>query len=100
MSHPIGYYTSFDPIANVSAALPAGAEGLLAEMQQAWGAQFQELNNAERLWMIVQLAEDVCAEVEEDIHESVEQAMERMDELSVGDRLGLILALINQVRGL
>ncbi|NEQ27818.1 MAG: hypothetical protein F6K28_54240 [Microcoleus sp. SIO2G3] len=91
MSRPIGYYTSFDPVAN---------EGLLAEMVVAWGAQFQELNNAERLWMITKLAEDVCAEVEEDIDESVEQAMERMDELSVGNKLGLILALINQVRGL
>jgi hypothetical protein len=85
---PIGYYTNYTP----------GDDGLLAEMQEVWGAQFQKLNHTERLWMIVKLAEDVCAEEDDDIRESVEEAMERMDELSRGDKLGLIDALINQVK--
>lgn len=85
---PIGYYTAYTP----------GDEGLLAEMQEAWGAQFQKLKNTERLWMIVKLAEDVCAEQEDDIRASVEEAMTRLDELSASDKLGLIEALVNQAK--
>lgn len=88
MVKPIGYYSSYTP----------GDQGLLAEMQDAWGAQFQELNNCERLWMIVKLAEELCATEENDIRVSVEEAMERMDELQSGDKLGLIEALVNQVK--
>lgn len=85
---PIGYYTAYTP----------GDDGLLAEMQEAWGAQFQELNNTERLWMIVKLAEEVFAKEDDDIRGSVEEAMERLDELSPSDKLGLIEALVNQVK--
>ncbi|AKG24911.1 hypothetical protein [Calothrix sp. 336/3] len=85
---PIGYYTNYTP----------GDEGLLAEMQEAWGAQFQKLHNGERLWMIVKLAEDGCAEEEGDIRPSVAEAVERIGELSRSDKLGLIDALINQLK--
>jgi len=88
MVKPIGYYCSYTP----------GDEGLVAEMQDVWGAQFQELNNCERLWMIVKLAEDLCAEQENDIRASVSESMERMDELQPGDKVGLIEALVNQVK--
>ncbi|UKP01455.1 hypothetical protein [Nostoc sp. UHCC 0870] len=88
MTKPIGYYTSYTP----------GEEGLLADMQEEWGATFESLNNCERLWMIVKLAEDLCAENENDIRSSVEDAMERMDELPSGDKVGLIEALVNQVK--
>lgn len=91
---PIGYYTNYTP----------GDEGLLAQMQEAWGAQLQELNNADRLWMIYKLAEELCAEFEEaleieDLTEGVEEAVERSNsELQQSDRLGLIEALVNQVK--
>lgn len=91
---PIGYYTGYTP----------GDEGLLAQMQSVWGAQFQELNNVDRLWMIYKLAEELCAEFEEaleieDLTEGVEEAVERStSELQQGDRLGLIDALVNQVK--
>jgi hypothetical protein len=92
---PIGYY--------VSSHTP-GDGGLLEEMQEAWGAQFQQLTNVERLWMIVKLAEDACAEISEtdddDVDESVEQAMTRLDELSTSSKVGLILAVVNQIRGI
>ncbi|MEA5574170.1 hypothetical protein [Calothrix sp. UHCC 0171] len=91
---PIGYYTNYTP----------GDEGLLDEMQSAWGAQLQELNNIDRLWMIYKLAEELCAEFEEaleieDLTEGVEEAVERSNsELQQSDRLGLIEALVNQVK--
>ncbi|MBL1203118.1 MAG: hypothetical protein FWK04_29620 [Nostoc sp. GBBB01] len=88
MVKPIGYFCSFTP----------GDIGLLTEMEEAWGAQFQELNNCERLWMIVKLGEDLCTEYENNIRASVSESMERMDELQPGDKVGLIEALINQVK--
>jgi hypothetical protein len=94
MSKPIGYYTNYTP----------GDEGLLAQMQEAWGAQLQELNNVDRLWMIYKLASELCAEFEsaleiEDLTLGVEEALERSkEELQQSDRLGLIDALINQVK--
>jgi hypothetical protein len=94
MPKPIGYYTNYTP----------GDEGLLAQMQEAWGTQLQELNNGDRLWMIYKLAEELCAEFEEaleieDLTEGVEEAVERSNsELQQSDRLGLIEALVNQVK--
>lgn len=94
MTKPIDYYTSYTP----------GDDGLLAEMQESWGAQFQSLSNVERTWMIVKIAENLCAdfcdETEDDsVHPGVEKAVERIceDELSKGDQLRLIQALLNQV---
>jgi hypothetical protein len=94
MSKVIGYYTNYTP----------GDEGLLAQMQEAWGAQLQELNNVDRLWMIYKLAEELCGEFEEaleieDLTLGVEEAVERSTlELQQSDRLGLIDALVNQVK--
>jgi hypothetical protein len=94
MSKPIGYYTNYTP----------GDEGLLAQMQEAWGAQLQELNNVDRLWMIYKLASELCAEFEEaleieDLTLGVEEVLERSkEELQQSDRLGLIDALVNQVK--
>lgn len=90
MNKPIGYYTDYTP----------GDGGLLEDMQEEWGPQFQKLNDSERLWLIARLAEDVLAEQSdaEDISESVEIADERKSELSRRDRLGLIEALVNQVK--
>jgi hypothetical protein len=54
--------------------------------------------------MISKLAENLCAELdpddEQEIRGGVESAMERLDELSMGQQAGLILALINQIKGI
>lgn len=84
----IGYYTSYTP----------GDGGLLAEMQEAWGAQFQKLNHTERLWMMAKLTDDIGVSEDGDIRASVEEAMRRLGELSHGDKLGLMDALINQLK--
>ena len=95
MTKPLGYYTNYTP----------GDDGLLAEMQEAWGAQLESLTNVERTWMIVKIAENLCAdfccEIEDDsVREGVEKAVERIceDELSRSDQLGLLDALVNQVK--
>jgi hypothetical protein len=89
---PVGFYTSYTP----------GDDGLLAEMQESWGAQFQELNNQQRLWMLMKLAEELCAEEgepESDYDDEVENAVERFfEELSRADRVGLMETLISQVK--
>ncbi len=94
MTKPLGYYTSYTP----------GDEGLLAEMQEAWGSQFEELTNVERTWMIMKIGENLCADFDEteddnSLRDGIEKAVERIcsDELSIGDQLRLIEALVYQV---
>ena len=90
MNKPLGYYTNYTP----------GDEGLLAEMQETFGAQLQALNNSQRFWMIIRLAESFSDENEtENEHNSdVENSIERFDELTEGDRIGLMSALVAQVK--
>jgi hypothetical protein len=90
---PIGYYTSYTP----------GEESLLAEMQEAWGAQFQKLNNAQRLWFIRALAEDLFEEepgsdAEHKHDDEVAEAIERFSELTSADKVGLMEATVQQLR--
>jgi hypothetical protein len=82
MTKPIGYFTNYTP----------GDEGLLDEMQASWGAQFQNLNQQQRFWMLMRLAEDFCSaegEPVSDYDEEVENAESRFKELSPGDRMGI-----------
>jgi hypothetical protein len=94
MTKPLGYYTSYTP----------GDEGLLAEMQEAWGSQFEALTNVERTWMIMKIGENLCAGFDEttddnSLRDGIEKAVERIwnNELSIGDQLRLIEALVHQV---
>ncbi|AFY43653.1 hypothetical protein [Nostoc sp. PCC 7107] len=90
MNKPIGYYTSYTP----------GDTGLLEDMQDEWGACFEKLSNAERLWMISQFADQLLNVQPKDqvISRLVEIAVaEAKSQLTVGDRLGLIRALADQI---
>ncbi len=91
MTKPLGYFCS--------GAMP-GDTGLIAEMQESWGTQFQNLNQQQRFWMLMRLAEDFCAaegEPESDFDSEVEEAESRFKELSPGSRMGLLQALAAQV---
>ncbi|MEM8779688.1 MAG: hypothetical protein AAGF26_12605 [Cyanobacteria bacterium P01_G01_bin.49] len=92
MSNSIGYYTSYTP----------GDEGLLEEMQSAWGSSFQDLKNNERLWMIASLSLELWQKTDfedESIREGCEKAVSRaISELKSSDVMGLIEALVNQIR--
>lgn len=90
MSKPVGYYVN--------------TSTLIDDMQEDWGGQFQKLNNSERLWMIFTLSGQLCADDSEhynpnEISKLCELAMERAEnELSLHDKLGLIEALVNQIK--
>lgn len=90
MTKPVGYYTNYTP----------GDEGLLAEMQETFGSQFEALNNSQRFWMIMSLAEIFSDEndVKNEHDEDVQNSIERFEELTESDRIGLMEALVAQAR--
>lgn len=90
MTKPIGYYTNYAP----------GQEGLLADMQETWGSSFEKLNEAERAWMIYQLGYQLWQDAEGSVNESVELGVQRAQvELKNWDKLGLVAALVDQIKG-
>jgi hypothetical protein len=90
MTKPIGYYTNYTP----------GDSGLLADMQEEWGARFEQLNQAEKAWMIYQLGYQLWMEIDDSVGDLVEQTINNRanHELSASDKLGLIEALVNQMK--
>ncbi len=93
MTKPLGYYTNYTP----------GDGGLLQDMEESWGGTFEALNNSERLWMLFSLIGNITADASEnynpgEIRESIVPAIERFDELSFYDQLGLAQALIEQIK--
>ncbi|MBW4607341.1 MAG: hypothetical protein KME22_08965 [Hassallia sp. WJT32-NPBG1] len=94
MTKPIGYFCS--------GAMP-GDTGLIAEMQDAWGSTFAALSNTQRLWIIHQTALHLfmadpthCDDREHD--DEVEDVTERLAEISYSECLGLLEALVSQVK--
>jgi hypothetical protein len=93
MAKPIGYFCNHT----------FGDSGLLSDMEESWGSTFQELNNSERLWMLYSLIGTITASASEnydphEVNECIQPAIERFNELSFFDQLGLAEALINQIR--
>lgn len=93
MSKFLGYYCGKFP----------SEDGLLADMVESWGGTFEKLNNAQRLWILKNTAENLFYKdpnSEQDLPNDyqVEEALERLDELSDGDKLGLIEALTAQLK--
>ncbi len=95
MTKPIGYFCS--------GTMP-GDTGLLADMQESWGSTFESLNNAQRLWMIQEIGLTLFQNDPDSLLDSprdaeLEEVKERFDELSRGQLLGLLDALVAQVKG-
>jgi hypothetical protein len=90
MPKPIGYWTNFAP-----------RDGsLLSEMEQAWGSHFEKLNEAERAWMIYQLGYQLWQDAEESVSDGVETVIQQaQSHISNIDKLGLIQALVEQIKG-
>lgn len=81
-----------------------GDTGLLADMQESWGSTFEALNNAQRLWMIQQVSwslfqDDPDSHLDSPRDAETEEVVQRLDELSRGQLLGLLDALVAQVKG-
>lgn len=94
MTKPLGYFCD--------GAMP-GDTGLIAEMQNCWGSTFEALNNAQRLWIIHQIGYvlfEAHPEHSEDREhdDEVEEVIERLNELPRSELLGLLEALVAQVK--
>lgn len=89
----LGYYAGAFP----------NDEGLLNDMTESWGGTFEALNNAQRLWLVRSIAnllfeQHPMSEEDAENDEEVEEVIERLDELSQGDMLGLLEALVAQLK--
>lgn len=91
MAKPLGYYTSNTP----------PNEGVLAELQDAFGAQLQNLNKAQKLVLIAIIAGDLACQysmTDQPYGNQVFNYVSKIRELPLSDREGLIECLINGVR--
>ncbi|MGI2904757.1 hypothetical protein [Tolypothrix sp. VBCCA 56010] len=93
MAKFLGYYCGNFP----------NEDGLLQEMVEAWGGTFEKLNNAQRLWMLRALAEnlfekDPNSEADSEHDDEIEEVIERFDEIPDSSKLGLIEALVAQLK--
>ena len=91
MTKPLGHYTNYTP----------GDEGVLAEIQEQYGAQLQNLSRAEKLRFIAMIASDLCciACLETFYSDSMFGLLHAIKrELPISDREGLLQCLINGVR--
>ncbi|MBN3948441.1 MAG: hypothetical protein HWQ38_19085 [Nostoc sp. NMS7] len=90
MPRLLGYWTNFTLSDN----------SLLSEMEQLWGSQLQGLSNAERLWMIQKLAYYLWLGVDESVSDRVKSLTEDTEvRIPDADKLGLIQALVEQLKG-
>ena len=94
MTKPIGYFCS--------GAMP-GDTGLIADMQESWGSTFEALNNAQRLWIIQLVGQtlfqaDPNSVLDSPHDEEIEEATERLEELSRYELLSLLEALVSQIK--
>lgn len=91
MTHPLGYYTGYTP----------GDTGLLAEIQEIYGAKLQGLNRAEKMCLIAMISSDLCCLAStEQLHrgDMFSLMLAIKGQLAISDREGLIRCLIDNVR--
>lgn len=90
MSKPLGYYTSHTP----------GTDSLLNDMEESFGSYFESLNETELLLMLNQLSQFLFTDnADGEVGSLCELALNRAEnELSVGDKLGLIQFLVARIK--
>jgi hypothetical protein len=76
---------------------------LLDEMKESWGQSFEELNNAQRLWMLQSVGlnlfnADPESTLDSDHDDEIASVIERLDELNKYEILSLLEALVNQIK--
>ena len=91
MARPLGFYVGYTP----------GDGGLFGELESYFGSTFQNMTPTEKCWLLYKMGfhlwfKDADADGVSDAVEEAEQRIE--SELSVGDRLGLIQALQDQLK--
>ncbi|BAY74164.1 hypothetical protein NIES25_51820 [Nostoc linckia NIES-25] len=89
MTKPVGYYTNYTP----------GDGSLLEKLQADYGAQFQLMTRREKLFLISSLASQLCDLAPGRCRDEIYEIGHQINSvIALGDREGLIEALINQVR--
>lgn len=91
MTKPLGYYTNYT----------LETEGVLLDIQQAYGSQLEQLNKAEKLALITAIAGDLACQysiTDAPYRHQIFEFMPKIHELSFSDREGLIECLIAGVR--
>jgi hypothetical protein len=78
-------------------------DGLLQEMVEAWGGTFEKLNNAQRLWLLHTLAyelfeKDPNSSADNEHDQQIEEVTERFSEIPDSSKLGLMEALVAQLK--
>ena len=89
MSKSIGYFTSYT----------VNDGSLLESLQSEYGTTFEQMTKREKLFLISALAIQLCDEAPGRCRDEIYVVGHQVNSsLPVGDREGLIEALINQVR--
>ncbi|MGV0102521.1 Phycobilisome protein [Nostoc sp. DSM 114160] len=89
MSKPIGYFTNY--------TLNDGS--LLESLQEEYGPTFEQMTKREKLFLISAIAIQLCDQAPGRCRDEIYVVGHQINSsLPVGDREGLIEALINQVR--
>lgn len=89
MSKPIGYFTNY--------TINDGS--LLESLQEEYGSTFERMTRREKLYLISAIASQMCDQSPGRCREEIYTVGHQVNSsLPVGDREGLIEALINQVR--
>lgn len=90
MVKPIGYWTDFTP----------GDGSLLSDMEAAWGSNFEALNESEKAWMLCRIGNQLYMDAEGSLGDEFESISNRIRaELDNRSKLGLIQALVEQIKG-
>lgn len=91
MTKPLGYYTNYT----------LETDGVLLDIQQAYGANLEGLNKAEKLALITSIAGDLACQysiTDAPYRNQIFEFMAEIHQLPFSDREGLIECLINGVR--
>ncbi|MDF5714288.1 MAG: hypothetical protein PUP93_10440 [Rhizonema sp. NSF051] len=91
MARNLGYYVNYTPKDG----------GLFGEMESYFGSTFQNMTPTEKCWLIYKMGYQLWFhDADADgVSEAVEEAEQRIEEeLSVGDRLGLLQAILDQLK--
>ncbi len=93
MSKPIGYFCGYTP----------GNGGLLGDMEESWGDNFEQLSQSEKFWLLYSICGSLTAHQSafynpHDVSDVLVPATERLHELDFSDRLGLAQFIIDKLK--
>ncbi len=93
MSKAIGYFCGYTP----------GLGGLLGDMEESWGDNFEQLTQSEKFWLLYSICGSLTASQSafynpHDVSDVLIPATERLHELDFSERLGLAQFIIDKLK--